>query len=96
LRAGTWWSSTVFAHELSPRAASFEPENGLYTFALTMPSEDILQGGPIQWGRISGAFQIDHPLEPESKYLVHSFVESPDMKNISMMELPQLIRRARL
>jgi hypothetical protein len=29
-----------------------------------------------------GAFQIDHPLEPESKYLVHSFVESPDMKNI--------------
>jgi hypothetical protein len=25
---------------------------------------------------------IDHPLEPESKYLLHSFVESPDMKNI--------------
>jgi hypothetical protein len=30
----------------------------------------------------AGAFLIDHPLEPESKYLVHSFVESPDMKNI--------------
>ena len=26
--------------------------------------------------------KIDHPLEPESKYLYHSFVESPDMKNI--------------
>ncbi len=29
-----------------------------------------------------GSFKIDHPLEPESKYLYHSFVESPDMKNI--------------
>ncbi|HSK12034.1 MAG TPA: hypothetical protein VK907_02410, partial [Phnomibacter sp.] len=30
----------------------------------------------------AGAFYIDHPVEPETKYLVHSFVESPDMKNI--------------
>jgi hypothetical protein len=30
----------------------------------------------------SGAFKIDHPLDPENKYLVHSFVESPDMMNI--------------
>ena len=37
LRAGTRWSSTVFAHELPPRSASFEAENGLYLFALTMP-----------------------------------------------------------
>jgi hypothetical protein len=29
-----------------------------------------------------GAFRIDHPLDPENKYLSHSFVESPDMKNI--------------
>ncbi len=29
-----------------------------------------------------GAFKIDHPLDPEHKYLYHSFVESPDMKNI--------------
>jgi hypothetical protein len=29
-----------------------------------------------------GAFKIDHPLDPENKYLSHSFVESPDMKNI--------------
>jgi TolB-like protein len=40
LRAGTRWSSTVFAHELSQRATSFEPENGLYSFALTMPLGD--------------------------------------------------------
>jgi hypothetical protein len=30
----------------------------------------------------SGAFKIDHPLDPANKYLYHSFVESPDMKNI--------------
>lgn len=30
----------------------------------------------------SGTFKIDHPLDPEHKYLYHSFVESPDMMNI--------------
>jgi hypothetical protein len=30
----------------------------------------------------AGAFKIDHPLDPENQYLYHSFVESPDMKNI--------------
>jgi hypothetical protein len=29
-----------------------------------------------------GAFKIDDPLDPENKYLYHSFVESPDMMNI--------------
>jgi len=29
-----------------------------------------------------GGFRIDHPLDPANKYLNHSFVESPDMKNI--------------
>jgi len=29
-----------------------------------------------------GSFQIDHPLDPENKYLFHSFVESPDMMNV--------------
>ncbi|MBD3290387.1 hypothetical protein GF337_16405 [candidate division KSB1 bacterium] len=29
-----------------------------------------------------GSFLIDHPLDPENKYLAHSFVESPDMKNV--------------
>ena len=30
----------------------------------------------------SGTFRIDHPLDPQNKYLVHSFVESPDMLNV--------------
>jgi len=29
-----------------------------------------------------GSFKIDHPLDPANKYLYHSFVESPDMKNV--------------
>jgi len=29
-----------------------------------------------------GTFKIDHPLDPENKYLYHSFVESPEMMNI--------------
>jgi hypothetical protein len=32
--------------------------------------------------KAGGGFKIDHPLDPENKYLNHSFVESPDMKNI--------------
>ena len=30
----------------------------------------------------SGTFVIDHPLDPKNKLLYHSFVESPDAKNI--------------
>jgi hypothetical protein len=29
-----------------------------------------------------GSFKIDHPVDPADKYLYHSFVESPDMKNV--------------
>ncbi|HEY1247425.1 MAG TPA: hypothetical protein VGE97_00415, partial [Nitrososphaera sp.] len=36
--------------------------------------------GPLQ--KPGGSFKIDHPLDPANKYLCHSFVESPDMKNI--------------
>jgi hypothetical protein len=32
--------------------------------------------------KTSGSFKIDHPLDPAHKYLYHSFVESPDMKNV--------------
>lgn len=32
--------------------------------------------------KLGGSFKIDHPLDPENKYLAHSFVESPDMKNL--------------
>jgi hypothetical protein len=41
---------------------------------------DVLVTGNLSKG--GGSFKIDHPLDPANKYLYHSFVESPDMKNI--------------
>ncbi len=41
---------------------------------------NLLVNGSVTKG--GGSFRIDHPLDPENKYLYHSFVESPDMKNI--------------
>ncbi len=32
--------------------------------------------------KAGGGFKIDHPLDPQNKYLYHSFVESPDMMNL--------------
>jgi hypothetical protein len=32
--------------------------------------------------KAGGTFKIDHPQDPANKYLVHSFVESPDMMNV--------------
>ena len=41
---------------------------------------DLEVTGSISEG--GGGFKIDHPLDPENRYLVHSFVESPDMMNV--------------
>ena len=41
---------------------------------------DVQVTGALSKG--SGSFKIDHPLDPEHKYLYHSFVESPDMMNV--------------
>jgi len=47
---------------------------------------DLFVGGSVtirgNVAKGSGSFKIDHPLDPENKYLSHSFVESPDMMNI--------------
>ena len=41
---------------------------------------DVTVTGLLSKG--GGSFRIDHPLDPANKYLNHSFVESPDMKNV--------------
>jgi hypothetical protein len=41
---------------------------------------NVVITGNLQKG--GGSFKIDHPLDPANKYLHHSFVESPDMKNV--------------
>jgi hypothetical protein len=45
----------------------------------------LFEGNVSVLGTLSksaGSFRIDHPLDPENKYLSHSFVESPDMMNV--------------
>ncbi len=49
-----------------------------FTTNVTAGSASIL--GTLSKG--SGSFVIDHPLDPRNKLLYHSFVESPDVKNI--------------
>jgi hypothetical protein len=41
---------------------------------------DLNVSGNLSKG--SGSFKIDHPLNPATEYLSHSFVESPDMMNV--------------
>jgi hypothetical protein len=61
---------------------------GLYVnapYSTTGTYASVINGNEIVYGSISkssGTFTIDHPLDPENKILQHSFVESPDMKNI--------------
>jgi len=66
-----------------------EAENGSLAFGVWGRSASGVAGqfdgnvnvtGTLTKG--GGSFKIDHPLDPANKYLYHSFVESPDMKNI--------------
>lgn len=53
--------------------------------AVTFTGNILLEGNLSVGGTLSkggGSFAIDHPLDPENKLLYHSFVESPDAKNI--------------
>jgi hypothetical protein len=49
-------------------------------------TSDVNMTGPVTitgpLTKPGGSFKIDHPLDPANKYLSHSFVESPDMKNV--------------
>jgi trimeric autotransporter adhesin len=57
---------------------SFRIANGHTQMTITNDNVDVL--GTLT--KPAGSFKIDHPLDPANKYLYHSFVESPDMKNI--------------
>ncbi|WP_179948680.1 autotransporter outer membrane beta-barrel domain-containing protein [Flavobacterium sediminis] len=72
LRLGTNYNSNT-ANRLSVDGDSDFTGNVTITGDLNVTG-NIAKGG--------GTFKIDHPLDPENKYLIHSFVESPDMMNI--------------
>ncbi|MEK7628889.1 MAG: hypothetical protein AAB421_05780 [Patescibacteria group bacterium] len=53
--------------------------------AATLTTNTTVTGAASVIGALSkgsGSFVIDHPLDPKNKLLYHSFVESPDVKNI--------------
>lgn len=68
-----------------------------WTANFTPPTMQYTTGGIVLTGNVNflgnltvvgalskgaGTFEIDHPLDPTNKLLFHSFVESPDVKNI--------------
>ncbi len=58
---------------------------GLAIYAEGVPTAAVFYGDVEVYGNLSkngGSFKIDDPVDPEDKYLYHSFVESPDMMNI--------------
>src|SRR5215213_9216261 len=59
--------------------------HGLYSGSVRNDYAAVLDGKVKITGNLEkagGSFKIDHPLDPANKYLYHSFVESPDMKNV--------------
>jgi hypothetical protein len=69
--------TVVYLAETSDAARFF---GNVSISALGGQAGNLAVAGTLSKG--AGAFKIDHPVEPESKYLYHSFVESPDMMNI--------------
>lgn len=72
LRLGTSYNSNT-SNELAVDGVSDFNGNVNITGDLNVTG-NIAKGG--------GTFKIDHPLDPKNQYLIHSFVESPEMINI--------------
>ncbi len=72
---GNYGDSFVFFTN-KPGAAN----NGLLQLMSLDTAGNLRVGGSIS--KAGGSFKIDDPIDPAGKYLSHSFVESPDMKNI--------------
>jgi len=76
----------VYGHSIDFRGVCGESKNniGIYGYSENNVSGffvgDVMVTGTLTKG--GGSFKIDHPLDPDLKYLYHSFVESPDMKNV--------------
>ncbi|MGC9399008.1 MAG: hypothetical protein ACP5HM_07710 [Anaerolineae bacterium] len=60
-------------------ASSSSGKAGYFVGDVTVTGDLEVSGSVSKGG---GGFKIDHPLDPESKYLSHSFVESPERINV--------------
>jgi hypothetical protein len=67
----------------STGVTGYGQEAGIYGQGGTYAGEfigDVSVSGNLS--KAGGSFKIDDPIDPAGKYLYHSFVESPDMKNV--------------
>lgn len=70
--------NNIALYALSPIGVGVYGYSGL-GYAAYLEGRVYILGPLVKPG---GSFKIDHPLDPANKYLSHSFVESPDMKNV--------------
>ena len=77
---GEIWSGGYFSNGDNVECWGTYTNGSTYTNGTSIITGDCEISGTLQKG--AGGFKIDHPLDPENKYLNHSFVESPEMKNI--------------
>jgi hypothetical protein len=71
-----WGHSAVYA---------YNPTHGQEAWLCSDDYGAYIDGDVVILGALTkpgGSFKIDHPLDPENKYLYHSFIESPDMMNV--------------
>ena len=68
--------SNILVNAVNPLSVT---GNSDFTGDMTITGNLNVTGNIAKGG---GTFKIDHPLDPANKYLVHSFVESPEMMNI--------------
>ena len=79
----TYYAQSTYYGQSTYYAQSTYYSEGSYQTTFTTnvtTSGNFTVTGHISKG--SGTFVIDHPLDPANKLLFHSFVESPDVKNI--------------
>jgi len=82
---GVWAQAPAFALYAESTATSgqnygvFAKSNADSCYAVFAQGNAHVNG---TLSKAAGSFKIDHPLDPERKWLSHSFVESPDMMNV--------------
>ncbi|MBL7773558.1 MAG: hypothetical protein JNM95_11900, partial [Chitinophagaceae bacterium] len=86
--AGSSWSNSYINFGTITEAQGGSYNYGIYAYAPPAPGVNYAGyfGGDVHvsgtLSKSGGTFKIDHPVDPENKYLIHSFVESPDMMNV--------------